>query len=106
MEAQGQRGGSLLDGFQGGEVFSLRISGCKGTGPVEEAGRFSGPREQHKQSPEGVFRWQGVPSGRERRLAPKRSEMRLELGVEGWRDLEPVQEGEFNPTNSGEALKL
>ena len=73
---------------------------------VEEAGRFLGPREQHKQSPEGVFRWQGVPSGRERRLAPKRSEMRLELGVEGWRDLEPVQEGEFNPTKSGEALKL
>ena len=41
-------------------------------------------------------------------VSPKEAsvEMRLELGVDGWRDLEPVQEGEFNPTNSGESLKL
>ena len=49
----------------------------------------------------------GTQWGREE-VSPKEAsvEMRLELGVDRWRDLEPVQEGEFNPTNSGESLML
>ena len=49
----------------------------------------------------------GTQWGREE-VSPKEVsvDMRLELGVEGWRGLEPVQEGEFNAANSGESRKL
>ena len=67
----------FLDGGGGGQVpSSLRIQGCKGTRPVQEAGRSSGPREQHAQSPESVFQWQGAPGRREKWLAPRRERHR------------------------------
>lgn len=52
-------------GVGGKGLSSRRIQHRKGARSAEEAGR-SGPREQHVQSPDGVFQGQEAPGRREK----------------------------------------